>query len=117
MGPNLILDIKPVEDGENHQVVSFNGELDKAGHMEVKPQLDELVENFENKTLVFDFTGLKFINSEGIGYLMEIHTHLLNRGKELVIVAVGAHIADVFEAIGINEIITLYPDLNSFISR
>ena len=96
------------------QVIKFIGEFDKAGHSDIREVLDEAVKAFSGKTLVFDFGSLRFINSEGIGYLMEIHTHLVNRDKKLVIVGPTSHVEDVFKTIGISEIIDIYEDLESF---
>jgi len=103
MEPNLTITIEPVKD--DHQVVKFTGEFDKAGHSAVKEELEKAIKEFPAKTLFFDFAALKFINSEGIGYLMEIHAHLVKNGKELVIVGPNAHVKDVFKAIGLDGVV------------
>ena len=117
MKPNLTIEIKKTSDGEDHQVVVFRGEFDKAGHSEIRDELNKFIDEFSAKTLVFDFSALKFINSEGIGYLMEIHAHLIQRGRKFVIVKVSANIEDVFETIGLKEVIPLYKDLNEFLKK
>jgi anti-anti-sigma factor len=117
MGPNLDIDVQPVPEGQSFQVVKFTGEFDKAGHMEIRGELDSAVDDFSAKSLVFDFSGLRFINSEGIGYLMEIHAHLIQRGRQLVIVGLAPNIKDVFEAIGIKEIMPIFADLSDFLNN
>ncbi len=117
MHKNLTITVEPVAGNEAVKVVKFSGEFDKAGHSEVREELDSLVKQFEGKHLIFDFGGLKFINSEGIGYLMEIHTHLMNRDKALVIVDLNSHVKDVFKTIGISEIIDLYDSLEDFLNK
>lgn len=109
---NITIDQPNEEKG--FSVVHFAGNFDKAGHSEVRDQIDEIVLNFPLKTLVFDLKNLKFINSEGIGYLMEIHTHLVQRDKQLVLVEPNAHVADVFETIGIAEIIPVHKSMSHF---
>jgi len=106
----------PIED-QGYQLITFKGEFDKAGHAEIKEKLDDAVKSLTVKSLLFDFSELRFINSEGIGYLMEIHTHLVQREKQLVILGVKDHINDVFTAIGINEIIPLFPSLSDFLNK
>lgn len=69
------------------------------------------------KYLLFDFTELQYINSEGIGYLMEIHAHLVQRDRELVVFGLNDHVKDVFQAIGIAEIIPIYGNLSDFLNR
>lgn len=112
MQTNLKIAVSDKE--EENQIISFDGEFDKAGHSEIGADLDKAVKEFEGTNLIFDFTRLKFINSEGIGYLMEIHTHLLKMDKKLVIVGLNAHVKDVFETIGISEIIPVFETLESF---
>lgn len=114
MGPNLKLTIgEPTGD---YMIISFDGEMDRAGLSEVRSTLEEHVNSFEKKFLVFDFALLKFINSEGIGYLMEIHTHLVQRDKKLIILGLADHVADVFQAIGISEVMPIYKDLQAFLN-
>lgn len=116
MKPNLNIEIGGIADGVKHQVFSFSGEFDKAGYSDVKDVLNSAIEAFSLKYLVFDFSGLKFINSEGIGYLMEVHTHLVQRDRKLVLVGLNAHVKDVFEAIGMSEIVSSFVDLNEFLN-
>jgi len=117
MKPNLSIKITETNEDKGYQIINFNGEFDKAGQTEIKDDLEKIVESFAGKSLVFNFENLKFINSEGIGYLMEIHTHLVQRGRKLVIVGVSARIADVFQAIGIHEIVPVYPSLDDFLKK
>ncbi len=116
MKANLIVNIGEVNGDDRHQVFSFAGEFDKAGYSEVKENLNSAIEQFSLKHLVFDFSQLKFINSEGIGYLMEVHTHLVQRDMRLVVVGLNAHVKDVFEAIGMSEIISSFDNLDEFVN-
>jgi len=116
MQKNLTITTSEVKN-DNHQIIKFRGEFDKAGHSDIREELDDLVQNFAAKTLVFDFSRLKFINSEGIGYLMEIHTHLINKDKKLVILSINKHVEDVFKTIGITEIIPVYEKLEDFLKH
>lgn len=116
MQKNLVLQIGEPSSTDNYQIIKFNGEFDKAGHSEIKEGLDNVVKSFGGKNLIFDFESLKFINSEGIGYLMEIHAHLIKSDKRLVIVGLQHNVKDVFETIGISEIIPIYTNLDEFLS-
>lgn len=117
MEPTLKIEITEPKAGESHQVVKFDGEFDKAGHSQVRDVLDKCVKGFTLKTLIFDFSNLKFINSEGIGYLMEIHTHLTQRDRQLVLVGPNAHVKDVFNTIGIAEIIPIKTTVDAFLKK
>ena len=115
MNDNLRISFSEVNSTQSLQVVNFDGEFDKAGFSEIKDKITDFVKSFELKCLVFDFSILKFINSEGIGYLMEVHTHLIQRDRKLVIVGLSANVKDIFAAIGIAEIIPIFDSLNDYL--
>ena len=115
MEATLKVDIKDAEDG--YQVVAFAGEFDKAGYSGIKTELTAFLKSFEKKSMIFDFSDLKFINSEGIGFLMELHTHLKKEAKHFVIVGSDDHILDIFETIGIKEVIPLHKNLKAYLQN
>lgn len=117
MEPTLKINSKEVAAGQNYQVVEFHGDFDKAGYTDVRPELDKAVQGLNLTDLIFDFSDLKFINSESIGYLMEIHAHLVKTGKALKLVGSNAHVKEVLQTIGITEIIPIYDDLNSYLNK
>jgi anti-anti-sigma factor len=94
--------------------ISFDGDLDKLGLDAAKPKIDEVVEKLEKKFLVFDFTGLNFINSESIGYLITVYYRLVKQQKNLAVVGASDHVKDVLQVIGINEIIKSYENMDGF---
>ncbi len=116
MEKNITLSIGKPDEAKGYMVVKFVGELDKAGHAEIRDELDDAVDKFILKTLVFDFTGLKFINSEGIGYVMEVNNHLTSKKQELVVVGLAANVADVFKAIGLKDVVKIHKSLDSFLN-
>lgn len=117
MQTNLKVSMIDSPKDSTYQVMKFVGEFDKAGHADVREDLNSKVRAFSGTSLVFDFTELKFINSEGIGYLMEVHAHLLKKDKKLVIVGINDYVKDVFSAIGITEIISVYDSLEDFLKN
>ncbi len=106
----ITMKIKKLNDST--QLISFEGTFDKAGHSEIRDELDKAVTEFSQKTLAFNFSKLSYINSEGIGYLMEVHTHLIQNDKKLVIVGANDNVKDVLNTIGIAEIIPIYEKLD-----
>jgi len=102
---NQTLNISLDDKNESYQVVKFDGEFDKAGYSDIKDSLKVIVDAFKGKHLIFDFGNLKFINSEGIGYLMELNGHLVKDDKKLAIMKANAHVMDVFSAIGLPDIL------------
>ena len=107
--------VSPAVEDKNYQVITFSGEFDKAGQSEIKDELTKAVKETSRAVVIFDFSDLKFINSEGIGYLMEIHTHLINKDKKLIIVGLKDNVKDVFGTIGINDIIPIHASLDAYL--
>jgi len=112
--PVLTINIQPPDDKKVYQIVELKGDMDKEGLILVKSQLEELTENFPYKYFVFDFSGLNFINSESIGFLMALHSHLIKSKKILVVTAAKAHVKDVLSVIGILSVIQYYDSFEAF---
>lgn len=104
-----ILTITPEaeEPNSNYQVFNFNGELDKSNIQVVSDAIkDVMVNNTQN--IIFDFTELKFINSEGIGYLVSLHYKISKLNKKLILVGIQPNIQDILNLIGIPTIIPCF---------
>jgi len=114
MQARLKMEISPADEDKGYMLLLFAGEFDKIGYSEIDTELEALIDSLSVPTLIFDFHQLNFINSEGIGYLMEVHSRLMKADKQLVIVGARAHIRDVFDAIGIGEIIRTFDKLSDF---
>jgi anti-anti-sigma factor len=99
---------------ENYTVVTFDGDLDKLGLESIRQQIDELAENLKTRYLVYDFSDLNFINSEGIGYLITVHYRLVKKDKVLAVVSASSHVKDVLQVIGVNEMVQVYDDMKAF---
>jgi len=110
---NLLIKVDVNKSG-GYTSVNFDGDLDKLGLESIRQQIDELAEKLETKYLVYDFTDLNFINSEGIGYLITVYYRLVKREKVLAIVSASAHVKDVLQVIGINEMVQVYDDMKAF---
>ena len=102
---------------EDYQVVSFSGDLDKLGLNKVKPDLEKLVNGSSKKYLVFDFSRLSFINSEGIGFIMALHSHLVKNKQSLVVVNAIAHVKDVLSVIGILNVVEYFDSFEQFLQK
>jgi len=104
-----------VEGSDDALAVAFEGEFDKIGHMDIRDELEKIISELKKKDLLFDFTRLKFINSESIGYLMEIHNKLDAKGKRLVLLAPDKHVKDVLKTIGILDVIPVFASVSSYL--
>lgn len=110
---NLSVELFPPKD--NYQIMEFAGNLDKLGLDSAREKLEDAADKLTVDFLVFDFEKLEFINSESIGFLLVIHTRLVKNNKKLVIINSKAHVKDVFEVIGMTNLISFYDSLKEFL--
>lgn len=113
----LKLTIKPVDKNKIYQVFELKGDMDKEGLTIVKSELEKMAQNFQYKYFVFDFSKLEYINSESIGFLMALHSHLVKEKKMLVLVSANPHVKDILSVIGIFSVLEYYDSLEEFIRK
>jgi anti-sigma B factor antagonist len=53
---------------------------------------------------VFDFAGLEYISSAGLGVLLKKHKRLIAAGKKLRLINVNSHIFDIFRFSGFDRV-------------
>ena len=100
------------DETSEYDLYFLNGELDKAGLIEQKDNMEAAIDFYKKHLLVIDISGLKFINSEGIGFLMSLHAHLKTNGSELVLISPQPNVLDVFQAIGLPQIVRVIDSIN-----
>lgn len=110
---HLDLNVMAQEAGTNYQVVQFNGEMDKSNLDQVRGVMVKFVDDYQLPLLVFDLTYFDFINSEGVGFMVSLFYKLKKKQQTLKIVKVQPKVQDVFDLIGLSQLIKCYPDLES----
>lgn len=109
------LEIVLHEGDENYSRVSFWGNLDSFGLSQRRKELLAIVDGLTKKWLVFDFKDLNFLNSESIGFLMQVNENLMQKNKKLVLVNAKNNVLDVLQVIGLLETMPYYKDLEDFL--
>lgn len=99
---------------KNYQKLEFRGDLDKYGLAIVREKIEKLSYNFNEQYLVFDFEFLNFINSESIGFLLTVHSHLVKNNKSLIIIHAPNQVRDVLSVIGVLKIIQYFDTVADF---
>lgn len=98
----------------DYRVARFVGDMDKVGLESERNVLENCVDTLEESYLVFDYTALNYINSEGIGFLLTLHLRLTKKNKTLVVVNARANVKDVLEVIGMFSMIKYFDSLKAF---
>jgi len=93
---------------KNTQTVVIKGEADRDTISQLREAMERILPTIQVNTLILDLEQLGFINSEGIGYLTDIYNRLKAMGKNIVIIKASDRIMDIFELVGLNQIIKCY---------
>ena len=85
--------------------VRLSGELDHRRAEEIRPELDRLIADPSVRRLVFDFSGLEFMDSSGIGMLIGRYKLIRSRGGSLAVMPGGRRVERMMELSGLYQII------------
>ncbi|MCJ2165671.1 MULTISPECIES: STAS domain-containing protein [unclassified Pseudodesulfovibrio] len=88
-------------------ILAVNGNLDAEGTQTMEEKVLALLEGGETKIL-FDFSGLDYINSSGLRVLVLAYQRLKKKEGVVAICGVKDYIQEVFEVSGYDKIFPLY---------
>lgn len=99
----------------DYEVVEFCGEIDAATLPVAYEKINPLLEAFARPFLVFDWSAVRYTNSDGVGFIMTVHESLQRTGATLILVGLAPQVADVCSAVGLPTIIPLFHSLQEAI--
>lgn len=108
----FVTDIRDTE----YEIVEFHGELDQSTLKTAEEQIDLLLEAGKSRYFIFDLADMKFINSEGVGFIISTHVKLAKKGKQLYICAPKPNVSEVFALIGLPKLIPVFSSAAEAIS-
>jgi len=103
--PKVNIVINQPDTANNYQKIDLDGEIDRDTLPSLREELESYLVNFQGVNLVIDLQNLTFINSEGIGYLSDIHNRFVVQNKHVYIINTSPRIMDIFQLVGLNQII------------
>lgn len=108
----FVTDVRDME----YEIVEFHGELDQSTLKIAERQIDQLIETAKNKYFIFDLSDMKFINSEGVGFMISAHVKLAKRNKQLYVAASKPNVQEVFELMGLPKLVSVFSSVSEAIS-
>ncbi|WP_345782792.1 STAS domain-containing protein [Pseudodesulfovibrio pelocollis] len=90
-------------------ILTVNGNLDAEGTQALEEKVLALLDAGET-SLLFDFTGLDYINSSGLRILVLAYQRLKKASGKVAICGVRDYIQEVFEVSGYDKIFPLFRD-------
>ena len=96
--------LQSIRDGER-LIVRLAGELDHFCAQSVRRELDKLIADRSVRWLILDFSHLQFMDSSGIGVILGRYRQMRDRGGQVGVVHMNAHIARIFHTSGMDRVI------------
>ena len=96
------------EKKKNTLTVKLRGELDHSVAAGVRAELDELILDPGVRRLVFDLNGLEFMDSSGIGILLNRYKEMKASGGKTCLYGAGPQVLRVLKIAGIPALMEMY---------
>lgn len=99
-------------------IFEIHGYLDETNGTEVFEKIYSEIGDFSNETkIIFNFGGLKYINSKSIWYTADIITHVDEADGKVYISNCSDTIRDTLELVGITNMVTIVEDYKEAIEK
>ena len=82
-------------------IAQMFGELDHHGAEKVRKDIDDMMQLYGSRNLLFDFSRVSFMDSAGIGVILGRYRKVHGAGGQVVIAACGPKIRSILNLAGI----------------
>lgn len=101
---------------KNTLLVATVGELDHHMATKIRREIDAAI-SAGSKNIIFDFSGLTFMDSSGIGMLIGRYKKVQKYGGRVVVAAPKPQVKRILEMSGLLNIIKLEPSVKKALKR
>lgn len=106
-------DISGAPAGKVLKLIRIVGQLDESNVDEQAKSVYAVVDATpQGLSLVFDFTGLEYMNSKSIGYLTDWYSKVSAKGGKVVIASARENILDILQVVGLTQLIPAFATLD-----
>jgi len=99
-----LIEINKRQEGEV-EIYDFTGELDETNADNTFTNIYEQIWDFSDKKILFNLSGLKYLNSKSIGYIADVFSNLEDNDGSMYISNCDEWVKDVLELVWITTII------------
>jgi anti-anti-sigma factor len=90
-------------------MVTILGQIDETSADEIAEKFYAAIEEVDNGTnFLLDFQGMNFINSKGIGYLLDFFRRVSAKGGKLIIARPPENVLDILELVGVTKVLEVF---------
>ncbi|HBM81082.1 MAG: anti-sigma F factor antagonist [Clostridiales bacterium] len=93
-------------------IVSIAGEIDHHTSETIRERIDNQIDNNPIKNIIFDFNGVNFMDSAGIGVIIGRYKKVSELGGKLAVANVSMQVKKIMEISGILRIVKLYDSID-----
>ena len=104
-----LIEVNKKEEG-NIIVFEFSGELDETNADKTFKSIYDDIGEFQNKNIIFNLSGLKYLNSKSIGYIADVFSNIEDAEGKMYISNCSDGVKDILELVGITTIIPTVND-------
>lgn len=91
-----------------HIVLEVKGELDLYNATELKTEATKVIDKMDGNSMVLDFDGVSYIDSSGLGVIIQIKNLLKEKGKTIAFLNIRESIIKVFKFMRFDKNLKIY---------
>jgi stage II sporulation protein AA (anti-sigma F factor antagonist) len=99
------------ERGKN-LIVKIVGDIDQHNAEEIRAKVDRAYERSHCRHMIFDFSGVTFMDSSGIGLLIGRYKNVHSRGGTVAIANMNRDLGRIYNISGLKKIIASFESLD-----
>lgn len=96
---------------ERNLIVKIKGDIDHHTSETIKTKIEKEFSVYNTKNLIFDFSGLEFMDSSGIGMIIGRYKTVKKSGGEVVIASLSDVSKKLIELCGLHKLLECYEDV------
>ena len=93
---------------EEQRILQLNGPITIATLFDFR---DTVRAEKTSKTLILDFTQVPYVDSAGVGAIVNAHVSCVNSGRRLLLMAVQDRIRTLMKVTKVEQILSIFPTL------
>lgn len=97
-----------IEQIDDIWILMLKGELDAASSIKFDEAIEK-VQAHQPRKILIDFAELTYISSAGLGVILSHLDELEQRKTRLALCSMQARVANVFEILGIDQLLSIFP--------
>lgn len=96
---------------ERNLIIKIKGEIDHHTAEEIRTKVDNEYSRSNSKNIIFDFSGISFMDSSGIGMVIGRYKYAEKQGGKVVVCNISGDSKRIFNISGLQKIINSYDSL------